>query len=50
MPNPRLYPARSGTPNEYEVIANAQIVGRMALLWYRSEPWFWMIGLPFRGR
>jgi hypothetical protein len=49
MPNPRLFPARSGTPNEYEVIANAQIVGRMALLWYRSEPWFWMIGLPFRG-
>ena len=31
------------------MIANAQIVGRMALLWYRSEPWFWMIGLPFRG-
>jgi len=49
MPNPRLYPARSGTANEYEVIANAQIVGRMALLWYRSEPWFWMVGLPFRG-
>ena len=21
------------------MIANAQIVGRMALLWYRSEPW-----------
>ena len=29
MPNPRLYPARSGTPNEYEVIASAQIIGRI---------------------
>ena len=27
--------------NEYEVIANAQIIGRIALLCGRSKPWFW---------
>jgi hypothetical protein len=41
--------ARSGTPNEYEVIANAQIIGRITLLSDRSKPWFWVISLPFRG-
>jgi len=49
MPNPRLYPARSGTPNEYDVIASGQIIGRVAFLGDRSKPWFWMIDLPFRG-
>jgi hypothetical protein len=49
MPNPRLFPAPSGTHNEYEVIANAQIIGRIALLSDRSKPWFWVIDLPFRG-
>src|SRR3954462_8458593 len=49
MPNPRLYPAQSGTHNEYEVIANAQIIGRITRLPGRSKPWFWALGLPFRG-
>src|SRR3954452_8191835 len=49
MPNPRLYPASTGTPNEYEVIANAQIIGRITLLSGRSKPWFWALSLPFRG-
>ena len=49
MPNPRLFPARSGTHNEYEVIANAQIIGRIAFRSGRSKPWFWVISLPFRG-
>ena len=49
MPNPRLFPARSGTPNEYEVIANAEIIGRIELLGGRNKPWFWSISLPFRG-
>jgi hypothetical protein len=47
MPTPRLFPTRSGTHNEYEVIANAQIIGRIALLYDRSKPWFWVISLPF---
>ena len=49
MNTPRLFPARSGTLNEYEVIANAQIVGHLALLCARNKPWFWSVGLPFRG-
>lgn len=49
MNNPRLFPARLGTHNEYEVIANAEIIGRIALLCGRNKPWFWSISLPFRG-
>ena len=49
MDRPRLFPARSGTQNEYEVIANAQIIGSIALLCDGSKPWFWSISLPFRG-
>ena len=49
MPNPRLYPARSGALNEYEVIASAQIIGRIVLHSGRSKPWFWVISLPSRG-
>ena len=49
MNNPRLFPARSGTHNEYEVIANAEIIGRIELLCGRNKPWFWSISLPFRG-
>ena len=33
MPNPRLYPARSGTHNEYEVIASGQIIGQSCSRW-----------------
>ena len=49
MNKPRLFPASSGTHNEYEVIANARVIGRIALLCERSKPWFWLISLPFRG-
>jgi hypothetical protein len=49
MPNPRLFPAQLGTHNEYEVIANAQIIGRITRLSGRSKPWFWALSLPFRG-
>jgi hypothetical protein len=49
MNTPRLFPARSGRLNEYEVIANGQIVGHIALLCGRNKPWFWSVGLPFRG-
>ena len=49
MPNPRLFPARSGALNEYEVIASAQIIGRIVLHSGRSKPWFWVISLPSRG-
>jgi hypothetical protein len=43
MPNPTLFPPQSGIHNEYEVIANAQIICD------RSKPWFWVIRFPFRG-
>ena len=49
MPNPRLFPARSGALNEYEVIASAQIIGRIVFHSGRSKPWFWVISLPSRG-
>ena len=49
MNTPRLFPAHSGTSNEYDVIANAQVIGRIALLHDRRKPWFWSVSLPFRG-
>ena len=38
MPNPRLFPAPSGAHNEYEVIASAQIIGRIVFHSGRSKP------------
>jgi hypothetical protein len=49
MPNPRLFPASTGTHNECDVIASGQIIGRIAFLGDHSKPWFWVISLPFRG-
>jgi hypothetical protein len=40
----------TGNPSQYEVIADEQIVGRIALfiaLRDRSEPWIWTIDLAF---
>jgi hypothetical protein len=44
MNTPRLFPAHS---NEYDVIANAQVIGR--ILHDHRNPWFWSVSLPFRG-
>ena len=41
----------TGNPSQYEVIADEQIVGRIALfsaLRDRSEPWIWTIDLAFK--
>ena len=41
----------TGNPSQYEVIADEQIVGRIALfsaLRDRSKPWIWTIDLPLR--
>ena len=40
----------TGSPTQYEVIADAQIVGRIALfsaLRDRNKPWIWTIDLAF---
>jgi hypothetical protein len=40
----------TGSPTQYEVIADAQIVGRITLsssLRNHSEPWVWSIDLAF---
>jgi hypothetical protein len=40
----------TGSPTQYEVIADAQIVGRITLtssLRHRSKPWVWSINLAF---
>jgi hypothetical protein len=40
----------TGNPSQYEVIADEQIVGRIALfsaLRDRSKPWIWTIDLAF---
>ena len=42
----------TGNPSQYEVIADEQIVGRIALfsaLRDRSKPWIWTIDLAFTG-
>jgi hypothetical protein len=43
----------TGSPTQYEVIADAQIIGRITLsssLRNHSEPWVWSIDLAFNGR
>ena len=40
----------TGSPTQYEVIADAQIIGRITLsssLRNHSEPWVWSIDLAF---
>ena len=40
----------TGSPTQYEVIADAQIVGRITLsssLRHHSKPWVWSIALAF---
>ena len=38
----------TGSPTQYEVIADGQIVGRISLVSaLRNKPWVWSIDLPF---
>jgi hypothetical protein len=45
-----LFLQPTGSPTQYEVIADAQIVGRITLsssLRHHSKPWVWSIALAF---
>jgi hypothetical protein len=38
----------TGSPTQYEVIADGQIVGRISLVGaLQNKPWVWSIDLPF---
>ena len=50
MNTPRLFAARSGTLNEYEVITDGQVVGRISLFSSSpaGTPWMWSIDFDFQ--